>query len=448
LKKQTGLLLSSTSFFISTVIIYAARFLTSVIVARSLNVEGKGYYTLVLTVAHMLIMAVNMGINGTLTYFTASQKFSPKVLLGFAIASALSLSILGSAIFLILYKVILSNTLLQGLTLAHTWLVIAVLPVNLMTSFMMSILMGLQQFLPYTLIDISRAVTNLAFQAAASLLILGLPGALGAWVLSNAFAFILTLCILIRYTSPTFRGFRLIFRPSLAYGIKSYIANLTSFFNYRLDTFLVNFYLGRESLGQYTTGVSVAEFLWYLPNAISSVLFPKVSSLQEKTAHLITAQACRITLSTMFPLALIFGVIGSFLIPVIFGEAFRPSVTPFLWLLPGIVALTISKVIAANLSGIGKPQYSTYISTSAIFATLVFDILLIPRMGIAGAAIASSIAYTLISGLSVFWFTRESHLPWRRVLIPSSSDLTFLGSRVLSIASRLASQLRKSSPKV
>jgi O-antigen/teichoic acid export membrane protein len=140
-------------------------------------------------------------------------------------------------------------------------------------------------------------------------------------------------------------------------------------------------------------------------------------------------------------------VIGSLLIPFFYGIDFLPSVKPFLWLLPGILGITLSKIVSANLAGIGKPQYATYSSGITVVITVVLDILLIPPYGIVGAAIASSIAYLLSAVLSVMWFSRETNIRWLDVVLPRKDDFTLLVNRsmqlIVSTRSILSSRLSR-----
>jgi len=47
---------------------------------------------------------------------------------------------------------------------------------------------------------------------------------------------------------------------------------------------------------------------------------------------------------------------------------------------------------------------------------------LIPHMGISGAALASSISYSLLALLGTWYYLRQTGLPWT-VLVPRPSDL-------------------------
>jgi O-antigen/teichoic acid export membrane protein len=155
----------------------------------------------------------------------------------------------------------------------------------------------------------------------------------------------------------------------------------------------------------------------------------------------LTARVCRQTLLLIIPLAIVFGIIGRILIPLFYGVDFFGSVIPFLLLLPGIVGMVLSKIIFANLSGSGKPQFATYSSMVTFAATIGLDILLIPGYGIAGAAIASTIAYLLGSYLSVFWFSRQSKIRWYQIIIPTGRDAIDVWNQFLGISRKLRSRI-------
>lgn len=434
-QRQTGLFAGTATFFFSSLLVYAARFATSVIVARTLGVEGKGIYTLVLMLGSLLSLFLSFGFSGSITYLTASKQFSSKALYSFSIIASIILSVAGGIIFFIAYNRFFSQGFLTGTDVAQIMLVLLLLPVNLATLFLSSIIQGKQQLLAFNFINILRVLSNLGLQIISSLLHGGVMGAILAWAISNIVAFLVVLWFLRADITIKLKYPAGIIRPAVSFGSKNYIANLFTFFNYRLDSFLVNFYLGPTSVGLYSVGVSTAELIWYIPNAISNALFPKSSTLENHVAARLTAQACRQTLFVAAILTLLFAIIGPLLIPWIYGADFQASVPAFLWLLPGILGVSLSKIISANLSGLGKPQYATYTSTVTVVLTIVLDILLIPPLGIVGAAIASSISYLCSAMISVIWFNRETQIRWIDVILPKPSDLSILAKRATLIVS-------------
>jgi stage V sporulation protein B len=436
MNKQTGLIAGTSLLFVASIISFAGRFATSIIVARTLGPEFKGIYNLTLLSSGLVIIVCNLGLNGAISYFTASKKYSSRQLFTLAITAGLVLSIVGGAIFYLAYQYFFINNILKGSDPQLILWVMLGLPLSLVASFLTSLMLGQQRMIAYNLVLIINVLSNLAFQIASSLMSAGVSGAIIAWLASNFLALILALWLLRGEFNLRIKPLTPVIRPALSYGARSYAANLLTFFNLRLDSFLVNFFKGAAEVGQYTSSVTFAEFLWYVPNAVSSALFPKVSSVDKTTANRITPQACRQTLLIVCVAAIGFSAVGGFLIVGLYGEAYQPAVAPFLLLLPGIIGVTVAKIISADLSGRGKPQFAAYTAGITVCVTIVLDVLLIPKFSISGAAFASSIAYIASGLLAVFWFSRETGTFPGALIIPRAEDFRFLVSRGLTIVQR------------
>ncbi len=437
MNKQTGLITGTTLLFISSVIIFVGRLATSVIVARTLGPEFKGIYTLTLLSSGLVIIASNLGLSGAITYFTASKKFSDDQLFVLSLIAGVVLSVIGGTLFYVAYKYFfIHNILADGDPKLILWVMLA-LPLSLVMSFLSSILLGQQRMVAYNLVNITNVLTNLGFQVLSSLLNAGVTGAVLAWISSSGLALLLALWYVRQNINFRIKDLRGVINPAVSYGGKSYASNLLQFFNYRLDSFLVNLFRGAAAVGQYTTSVSMAELLWYLPNAVSGALFPKVSSVQESTSNRLTPQACRQTLLLVTIGAAIFALAGGWILVGFYGEAFRPAVAPLLWLLPGMIGLTAAKVVSADLSGRGKPQYAAYTAGITVVITVVLDVLLIPRYSISGAAIASSISYITSGAFSIFWFYRETGVSPQSMIIPQVSDVRLLADRSMVLLQNL-----------
>jgi Na+-driven multidrug efflux pump len=95
------------------------------------------------------------------------------------------------------------------------------------------------------------------------------------------------------------------------------------------------------------------------------------------------------------------------------------------------LGLSISKIITANLGGIGKPQYASYTSIITLGTTIALDMILIPNYSIIGAAIASSVAYLVSAGLLIFWFSMETNIKMSRVIIPRKDDIALIIKRLV-----------------
>ena len=92
-------------------------------------------------------------------------------------------------------------------------------------------------------------------------------------------------------------------------------------------------------------------------------------------------------------------------------------------LLPGVLTLGTGKVLAAVVTGRGFPRYMMYAGILSAAVTVTMYFVLIPILGEWGAALASSISYTLSTLIVVAFFRRVTRVPLRRALVPTRADL-------------------------
>jgi O-antigen/teichoic acid export membrane protein len=101
--------------------------------------------------------------------------------------------------------------------------------------------------------------------------------------------------------------------------------------------------------------------------------------------------------SDCFP-PLIF-VVAAPVVTILFSSSFVGAVQPLRWLLLGIFTLSAGKVLVAELLAREKPRYIVWAAAAAVVANIVGNFAPVPRMGISGAAVASSVSYTIMSSM-------------------------------------------------
>jgi O-antigen/teichoic acid export membrane protein len=183
---------------------------------------------------------------------------------------------------------------------------------------------------------------------------------------------------------------------------------MLQFFNYRLDIFILNFFLGPANVGIYIVSVKLAELLWYLPNAVSFVIFPKAAASSPEEMNVFTPRVFGITLALTALGALGLVLVGRPVIRFLFSSAFVGAYVPMLILLPGVVLLGGSKVLTNEIAGRGYPHYNSVNAGLSLVLTVVLDLVLIPRYSVLGAALASSIAYSAIFIAAVAFYLAVS----------------------------------------
>jgi O-antigen/teichoic acid export membrane protein len=123
----------------------------------------------------------------------------------------------------------------------------------------------------------------------------------------------------------------------------------------------------------------------------------------------------------------------------VYGSKFSDSLQPFLLLLPGVTGFSLVTVLAAHIAGCGRPSINLVAAGVALVVTLSLDLMLIPRIGVPGAAIASSASYLTSAVVTAGIFSWMTHISPLRLVVPTRADVELalrLARRILALASR------------
>jgi O-antigen/teichoic acid export membrane protein len=204
--------------------------------------------------------------------------------------------------------------------------------------------------------------------------------------------------------------------------MRGQVGNLMQLLNYRLDQYLVLALVNAAGVGIYLIGVQLSQSIWYLANAVAAVLIPRLASSSDEEAGRVTPMLCRNTLMISALGALAVGATAPWLVPTVFGEDFTDAVTPLVWLLPGTVALSGSKILASYIFSQGRPGLNSMITIGSLVVTVVADLALIPPFGVEGAAIASTLAYCAHLALGLMAYRSLSGNPISDALFVRGED--------------------------
>jgi O-antigen/teichoic acid export membrane protein len=418
-----GITIDSLKIFTATIISFLLSLIINIGLARSLGPDGKGIFSVAMTLSGLLTSLVDSGFSISLIYFVGQRKYPTKELLGYSVLWGL-----GAGFFLAivawLIKDVVILKVLKSILPIHFVLTLGLVILGVQGNFTSAILRGEYRLRWFSILLILRpAIQCVLVYFAIFTKRLSITSALVYFVISYLITALAGFAVIAKTDGVKFSTGLQPMQRLFSFGIKGQIGNIIQFFNYRFDLFLVNYFLIAYQVGLYSVSVNIAEILWFIPNSFAITLFSKVSSLPVEKSNFLTVHI----LQTSFLLTLLSGiglfVLGRPIVLVLFGRQFLGSVKPLLVLLPGILGLTISKILCSDLAGRGKPQYLTYISSISVVLTIGLDFLLIPRIGILGAAMASSVAYIAAGLSSLWWFVKVSKVRLRDILIIRPSDL-------------------------
>lgn len=375
--------------------------LATLVVARSGGPAAVGVYTLLRVLPGIVGLLVSSGLPGAAPYFLARARRSDPHLRGTLIALTVVTGALGTAVWAISTPV-LQRVFFDGVAPA----VIALAGLTVLTQLLFATSKACLQGID----DLPG--TNWAILLE-ELIFLPAYGALYGVGIRGNYAIVLGL--LIADVLPTIlssarlarRGFfEALGRPLLTlaakvsmFGARGQIGNAISLLNYRLDFVILGALTGPGVLGTYAIASKFAELLRLPSLSLYWVLYPQFAqdnpAEAESRARRLMPRAGLLVAFGAVPLALIAG----FVVPALYGEAFRPAIFPAQILLLGLAAEGVAGVITGFLYGRGRPGLNSLATGVGLVVTVVLDLLLIPRFGAVGAAWASTAAYLTTTGM-------------------------------------------------
>ena len=230
-------------------------------------------------------------------------------------------------------------------------------------------------------------------------------------------------------------------RLLLTYGVPYATMSLAQSMNYDFDILLVQRFLGNGPVGHYSIAASFSEILWYLPMAVGFVLFPRAAAMSGAAAARETATFMRWTFALTLVGSLFIAVAAKPIVLVMYGRTYLPAVDPLRLLLIGTVTCCWYHVLSAYLSGQGKLRQMMIASMAGVVLNVAFNVALIPRMGLEGAALGSTISYTVTGLLALYFFSEATALPMREGLLPSRGEVTYQLERARSLAVQMRGRL-------
>ncbi|MEE2831793.1 MAG: polysaccharide biosynthesis C-terminal domain-containing protein [Candidatus Latescibacterota bacterium] len=274
------------------------------------------------------------------------------------------------------------------------------------------ILQGRDRLTAYAVIPLLFIASYLGFNVIGlGLLQAGVTGVLTAWLCGACLAALLA-AALSRARGPADRW---LLQATATVGSRGALSATLIFLLFRSDIYLVEYYLGTEVLGVYVIAVVIAEMMQRGPNIAGAVLLPKVLRGVDDD-HVMSLAVSRGVLGFSLLAALGVILVGSPLIRGVYGTPFAGAHVPLLWMLPGLVASGFGSVLNTKLAGRGYPPVTMWAPGAALSTNVGLNLVLIPRFGLVGAALSTSIAYSLWAAIVTVAYQRITGLAWGRFL--------------------------------
>lgn len=389
---------------------------TSAFCTRFLGVKYKGDYQYISQIANIFVLVLNMGIYQSYSY--NYKKYGPSIiqqyinicfcqfvlLLGAAgIMIAVSRDILLSMIVILVPFNILK---LQYGNIVLIEKIKLNLVLSLFNSILMTICYGVLYFSTEPNILYVVGVTVIVDIITVVFYIFGLKVMPKFWDIDFTFM-----------------------KSILRFGFIPMLSGLLATINYHIDIIFLKQIGLPEELSYYSLATNIINYVWMIPDAFKSVLMSKSGKKFDRENILFSSQFSSAFIFFCFA---VFALTGKFILSFIYGQEFVYSYGVTLLLIVGAFSMSFFKLLGVVLVSQGRRIAHFVTLAISAAANIALNAILIPAMGMYGAAIASVCSYTICGVILLVYFCRLYNMNPVQLVIPSRESIKSLRNSMLS----------------
>lgn len=365
---------------------------SGVVQARALGPEGRGELTVAMLWPSLIAGVGGLGLSDSVAYHTATEGTRPSRVLATALAIGVPQILALVLIGWITLPIVLHGRPPQ--VLSDTRFYLWFLPLYALTFYPLGYLQGRLAMGSFNAMLLCTSLVSTVVLVVLWIWHqLTVQSALAASLASYAVTAALCFVILLGRRDLSWRANPSLVRPLLWFGARRQIGNIAvTVLQQRLDLIVLSVVVSAGALGTYAVASSAGMVAFTFPMAASFVLYPAFARQTAATlplamarfllvAGLFTAVGCPLLL-VLLPLA----------VPYVFGPAFQSAQPLTILLAAGYLIRGWNFMLAAVISGSGRPFTSGIGQTVEFAALATLLALLTPPFGLTGAATAMFLA--------------------------------------------------------
>jgi len=376
----------------TNVIIMVFTTITSIITSRMFGVEGKGAFSAILFWPTFLIGLVSWGLPTSIIYNLkreAAEKSAEYLRLSFMVQIPISF-ILG-AIAWIYMPSWMADYPPEVITIAR-WFTVTSIPVLILINLLSALSQSRDRFQVYNGIRLYNPVLKVIV-----MIFLWLLGAMSIGMAS--FVSIASSVIVVAWAAYTLRDSlkfkwftkaidRKAAKNLFGYGSRVFGVELLGTLYTQFDKIIILALLTPRDFGLYSVVFALSRIYNAVQNAISSVVFPKVTGLPQDQVIRTVGRAFRLSLIIMTIIVMPTMFVGNWLMGILFGKEFLEASQAFYILAFECIIGGGSWILASAFNALGRPGLVMIRQLIALSVTIGLFFVLTPLWGLNGIAIA------------------------------------------------------------
>lgn len=428
--------------FLAAVVAY----MTRIILARTLGPQDYGLFSSILTFILFFLFFRDLGLNQSVVRYVSKYLVdNDKSKIKTTIFSVLSLKIVSSFVFItiifFLSKYLAANYFSDQRASLALNLFIFYIIFSIFFILQKGTFQGFQRMFLFSSVEF---VKNLTF-----LVLVLLFFWKGYKFFSPILAYsLVSVIIFIFYLPSVYRifpflrykitSFSSITKKVFLFGAPLFLNSIAAKFIGYTDTLILTYSGTLSEVGIYNVVLPSALILLYFGRAVSSIAFPMSSELWARKDMKRLREGVRIiqkySFVVMVPIIFTLVIYSRFFITLFFGREYASGTLAFQILLVGMLLFTVAMVNNSIISAIGKPKTVAGITISAAILNVILNLVLIPSFGILGAALATTLSYTLILIISTYMINKNLQIkfPAKEWGLQLFATISFITAIILS----------------
>lgn len=199
-------------------------------------------------------------------------------------------------------------------------------------------------------------------------------------------------------------------RSLLSYALWAFLAGATGVIVGYADTILVGFFLNTTEVGLYRVAVQFSAIAAFIAVSMRLTLYPKISRWNREgdtlSVEASISRAFTYSLFLAMPVLVGGGLLAEPILYYLYGAAFSSATSALILLLAAQIVMVFVTLETMSLNALNHPREAFRSAAAAAVVLVILDIVLIPRLGIAGAALALLISMG-VNALMAHWFARR-----------------------------------------
>ncbi len=270
---------------------------------------------------------------------------------------------------------------------------------------------GFKEMAYFSIVEVARMLLILA------IVLLGfrlgydkLSAAAFAYIITPFILLIVFVPIFLKKIFPEFATAGFVFDIGLLKKISKYSVfvvetNAAALVLYYTDIMALTYFSNLKAVGLYAAALPTVKIFMFFPRAIGGILVPLTSELWVKgRKDLLKAgieSLYKYPLILIVPLVLAMFSFADIILNVFYGSNYIPAANAMRILSIGMIFAVIYATNIDFFGGIREPQITTKIVYTAAIFNFIASIILIPYIGIIGAAISTTLSYLIMMSMGL-----------------------------------------------